>query len=190
MKMKKFIYLFICLFAGVANAGLIYDEAVDGDAAGDNNSGSVIGADLGLLAFGTNSVMGSTPGGDDDDWFKFSIGVGFTLDSITLSAYSGPGGNLGWAGNGLNIDVDHVGPLDGSLIGTDLLESPGLFSVSDSFGPGSYAIKLGTGTNQNSYTIDFNVSRGGVSVPEPTSIALLSFGLAGIGFSRKKRKTT
>ena len=177
--------LLICIFSGAANAGLIYNEAIDGDAGGDNGSGIVIGVNLGLLTLGDSTVMGTISGGDDD-WFKFSIGSGFTLDSITITAFSGPGGNLGWANNGIDIDVDHNGPFNSSLIGTDLLESAALSAISGSFGAGSYAIKLGTGSNVNSYTFDFNVS-GPASVPEPASIALLAFGLAGISFSRKKK---
>lgn len=179
--------LLLSLSALQANAGLIYDEATDGDAAGDSG-GFVIGADLGLLSAGSSTVKGTTPGGSEDDWFKFSIGNGFTLDSIILSAFSGPGGNLGWSEDGSSISADHTGPLNSSMVGSDLLESAALYSVSSSYGMGSYAIKLGTGTNHNSYTLDFNVSGSDIDVPEPSSLALLALGLTCVGFSRKKAK--
>lgn len=171
--------------SSMASATVIYDESVDGDALGDNGAGTVIGTDIGTLLAGTSTVIGSLPGGSEDDWYKFTIDTGFELLSIILSDFVGPGGNVGWA-VGTSIIGDHTGPFDTTMIGQDLLNI-GELGVIRPIGPGSYAFKAGTGTNFNQlYVLDFNVS--GESVPEPATLALLGIGLAGIGFARKKKQ--
>lgn len=175
--MKKVLILLTMIFVSSANAAVIYDEAIDGDAA------AVIGTDLGVLAAGENIVIGTSPGNFDDDWYKFTIDVDSILDSIILLTYSGPGGNLGWA-NGSSIVLDHTGPVNTSYIGNDLLEFGGLASIPDFLGAGTYAVKIGTGTNQNAYSFAFNVSK--TSVPEPMPFLLLGIGLLGLGFARSR----
>lgn len=180
--MKNVFILLTMLFVSSANAALIYDEAIQGDATND----LVNGVDLGVLAAGESTVFGTSPGNSDDDWFKFTIGSDSILDSIILLAYSGPGGNLGWADD-LNIIFNHTGPVMTDYVGNDFLEYGALSSLPDFLGAGSYAIKIGTGTNQNSYQLAFNVSK--TSVPEPMPILLFAIGLLGLGYARIRNKS-
>jgi len=181
--MKKYILMLAMMIASTANASVIYDENIDGDA-----SGTIGITNLGTIGVGSSSIFGSTPGGNDDDWFNFSILAGTTLDSIVLTSFTGNGGNLGWSQDGISITSNFQGPFNSSQVGLDLLENGPL----SAFGPfllaGTYAIKFGTGTNVNSYGIDFNVSGVPSTVPVPAAAWLFGSALIGFfGFSRRKK---
>jgi hypothetical protein len=104
-------------FGGAASAAVIYDENDSSDVTGIHP-----GVDLGTLALGTSTVVGTLPGDFDADWFQFTIGVGMQLDDILIAAFTGPGGNVSFVGGTFTIfDVVNVG-VNGNSIGVDILD--------------------------------------------------------------------
>ena len=188
---KKFAHLIVaCALLTVSSlvcATVIYDESVNGDA-----PGVLPGAALGTLALGTSTVIGATPGaiiGSDNDWFSFTIDVGTQLDAIILAAFTSTrdGGNVGWA-IGNTIQDDSVGPFSVAEIGSNLLTAPNWNLAPPAvLGPGTYGFKTGTGTNDNTYSLDFVVSATR-AVPEPATVVLL--GLAAVGAGALRRRAT
>jgi hypothetical protein len=166
-------------FGGAASAAVIYDENDSSDVTGIHP-----GVDLGTLALGTSTVVGTLPGDFDADWFQFTIGVGMQLDDILIAAFTGPGGNVSFVGGTFTIfDVVNVG-VNGNSIGVDILDIAGPAST---LAPGTYSVKVGTGTNMNTYALDFVVSSVG-QVPEPASLALLGIGIAGLAAARRRKQ--
>lgn len=168
-------------------ATVIYDESVNGDA-----SNVLPGAALGSLALGTSTAVGTTPGafiGSDNDWYTFTIDIGSQLDGIILAAFTSSGsggGNGGWA-IGNTIQDNFVGTLSVAQIGANLLSAlTWNFAPPAVLGPGNYGFKVGTGTNDNTYSLDFVVSAA-QAVPEPGTLSLL--GLTVLGACALRRRT-
>jgi len=171
------------MLAGSAQAAIIYNEAVDGDA--PNGAW----ADLGTLTPGANTIVGKLEGSrpsaplDDVDNFRFELAPGTKLVSITLDSF--------------DFDPDITNPPlvvtllgDGAgggrpdRVGVDLLAVFG----ADAPGPGSYILSfISPNVHEIAYQATFNVASD--EVPEPGSLSLLLLGAGALFAVRRKRRS-
>lgn len=199
--MKKIVCLFVCLFAGTAAAIPITDTSVftASDSVVDFDEVSISSGELvsnQYSAFGVE-FTGGIYGGSG------TYSAGDHVSGTYLDTWSGGGQSNFWSieftsivtSAGAYFEMDSYNSLTlSAMLGGSLVEtasfSDGVCCRTMEFagftGINFDSIEITGATGGNFYMDELHYSST-TSVPEPATLALLGLGLAGIGFSRKKK---
>lgn len=174
-----------------ARAALInYNESTDGELGFLNTTFT-------LDTAGLNTISGSstrTPSGFDNDSFFMNVGSNLQISDFTFTFSNGTQSNIIFTPQFVLVEL--AGPTvlqnGGYTIATDT-SFDFIVPVSPPYAFTSYRVSLGGttfGTPGSSFfaSFDWDASITTVSVPEPSTITLFAFGLAGLGFMTRRRR--
>ncbi|MEM7401844.1 MAG: hypothetical protein AAF304_07850 [Pseudomonadota bacterium] len=189
------ISLLVLSSFSVASAATIYDEGVNGDLSGVFSAPALLSVSVGpntvIGQVGNNGNTGAV-GGQDADYFTFTVPVNFLLNSITVDSYMFTG-DAGEDGSffGYVAGNSFTGQGSGSIDGFEIIdESDGeILDNLLSFDPisvlsaGDYAFWVQETGNS---IVDYQITFGIVPVPVPAAIWLFGSAIFGLIGLRKK----
>ncbi len=188
--MRRLLLATLLLTApGLASAATIWDESIDGDLSGVGAAPTEL-----TLAAGTNTVIGTignngntgAVGGQDADYFYFTVPAGATVTSLTVDSYtfapSNPGSSFAGYVNGLGFAGQGAGNVDDFLL-FNAASGDITASLGGPYGVGTHSFWLQeTADTVVSYALTFTL------VPEPSAgLLMLGAGLALVGLRRSER---
>jgi hypothetical protein len=190
--MKKIICLFVCLFAGTANAVVINfdaitttdEQAISANYAGmswggnwyvesstSSGNGSVSGDYAAFNGFGelamnlSSDVDFDFTGAYFTSWTLRGLSQYYSATSITIEGYN----NNALIGSvSMNLSADQYDWFQADLLGVD-------------------EVRFISSSSKQWWLMDDLTINESTSVPEPASVALFGLGLAGLIFSRRKK---
>ncbi|PCI67748.1 MAG: hypothetical protein COB26_09125 [Piscirickettsiaceae bacterium] len=193
--MKKIACLFVCLFAGVANATMIdFDTLPGGGALAANSILTNQYSSFGVIFSATensstvsSAVINTFTPISGNYWANTTSGsFGPRHDELSIM-FDNAAENISWLTQSYGNSLITFNAYDNA---SNLLESITATGdwVSTSFASsGIYRIDALQPSDAWGWGLENLSFDSSVSVPEPASIALLGLGLAGIGFSRRKK---
>jgi len=160
-------------------------ESLDGDLSNDGLAPTIV-----TMGLGANTIAGTTgnPGtGIDRDFLTFTVPDGTWLSSLIVKPGTTFSGSVSFIGIQLGTQIVGNNVLAFALhgpetVGTDLLPTL-LGGVNPTLASGNYTVWIQETGGPVSYGFDFVLT----PVPEPTSLALLATGVAGI-FAYRRRQ--
>lgn len=173
--MKKIVCLFICLFAGTANAGLIGNDVLL----------EYWYPDLSTVRDSATSTVGAgTEFSNYAGFFDIDVDdTNITVNQFAISTRFSSASFNGWVISDLNGTIDDI--INVTI--NSATNMVGLDSSRLTFDSNSIGINWQGLSFTESTIVSRDIEFDSVAVPEPASIALLGLGLAGIGFSRRKK---
>ena len=178
--MKIIICLFVCLFVGSANATLLLSYAINTTIQGQSNSQNYSttgfenykGITLDVHAIGDYGAY------EANEYINFNVdGTNFgnyRYDSPSVTSFS--------PSNNRNQDWDIVFTISISDTEWTNFISDSVLNIT-----WTNSRAVGYTVSNPTHFVSYEVNGTEVTIPEPASLTLLGLGLAGIGFSSKKK---
>ncbi len=193
MTFRSIVAVSLLCVSITANANVVYDEAVDGDAGSIGNEVS-----LGVLSLGISKIVtdGSWTGttGLDLDIFEFEIAAGHVLSAVQFHI-AGPIFVGDIFSQSISLGINLIPPSTNQQIVEyfNPIRSDGFDTIEPALplGPGGYQMVANNsgGTHQTDFSSTWHSVATLVvtEVPEPYTFGLFGAGILGFIFSRRRR---